>query len=54
MRQESFLDGVAFWAFSAVGRGSESMRLNFSFCPPDTIREGVRRLGVVLKRHIKD
>jgi DNA-binding transcriptional MocR family regulator len=26
------------------------MRLNFSFCPPETIVEGIRRLGVALKK----
>jgi DNA-binding transcriptional MocR family regulator len=25
------------------------MRLNFSYCNPDTIREGITRLGTVLK-----
>jgi DNA-binding transcriptional MocR family regulator len=26
------------------------MRLNFSYCPPDTIREGIRRLGEAIAR----
>jgi len=28
------------------------MRLNFSYCPPETIVEGIRRLGVALKRRL--
>jgi len=30
--------------------GFNAMRLNFSFCPPETIVEGIRRLGVALKK----
>ncbi len=30
--------------------GHNAMRLNFSYCPPDTIVEGIRRLGTALKR----
>jgi DNA-binding transcriptional MocR family regulator len=26
------------------------MRLNFSYSPPDTIEEGIRRLGRAIKR----
>lgn len=55
--KEALEENVAFVpgiAFSARGGGNESMRLNFSYSPPDTIREGIRRLSVVLKRHFKD
>lgn len=30
--------------------GFNAMRLNFSYCPPETIVEGIRRLGVALKK----
>jgi 2-aminoadipate transaminase len=30
--------------------GHNAMRLNFSYCPPETIVEGIRRLGVALKK----
>ncbi|MGQ9467967.1 MAG: aminotransferase-like domain-containing protein [Anaerolineae bacterium] len=30
--------------------GFNAMRLNFSFCPPETIVEGIRRLGTALKK----
>ncbi|HET89572.1 MAG TPA: PLP-dependent aminotransferase family protein [Chloroflexi bacterium] len=32
--------------------GNQAMRLNFSYCPPDVIVEGIRRLGVALKKKI--
>jgi 2-aminoadipate transaminase len=31
--------------------GRSGMRLNFSFCPPDAIREGMARLGRVLREN---
>lgn len=34
--------------------GFDAMRLNFSYCPPETIVEGVRRLGLALKRALGD
>jgi 2-aminoadipate transaminase len=40
--------GVAYvpgHTFHAAGGGERSMRLNFSFCPPPTIDEGIRRLA---------
>nr|HID14207.1 PLP-dependent aminotransferase family protein [Anaerolineae bacterium] len=30
--------------------GHNAMRLNFSYCPPDLIVEGIRRLGMALKK----
>lgn len=36
-------------AFHANGGGNNTMRLNFSYCPPDTIREGSTRLGLLLR-----
>jgi 2-aminoadipate transaminase len=39
-------------AFHARGGGKNTMRLNFSYSTPDTIREGVRRLAETLKETI--
>jgi 2-aminoadipate transaminase len=48
-RKVAFVPGTAFQA----GPGGENtMRINFSFCAPDVIREGVSRLGLVLKEQI--
>jgi 2-aminoadipate transaminase len=41
-RHVAFVPGDSFYF---DGRGSDSMRLNFSCMPPDKIREGIRRLG---------
>lgn len=45
-RKVAFVPGGAF---HANGGGTNTMRLNFSFSPPDTIVEGVRRLSEVFK-----
>jgi 2-aminoadipate transaminase len=45
-RKVAFVPGTAF---HATGGGENTMRLNFSYPSPDTIREGVTRLGVTLK-----
>ena len=34
------------------GRGGSSMRLNFSGVPEDTIREGIRRIGEVIREQV--
>ena len=39
-------------AFHPDGGGQNTMRINYSFSDPDTIREGIRRLGLVLKEAI--
>jgi 2-aminoadipate transaminase len=39
-------------AFHARGGGKNTMRLNFSYSTPDTIREGVKRLAETLKETI--
>jgi 2-aminoadipate transaminase len=39
-------------AFHPSGGGEETLRLNFSYCAPARIEEGIRRLGLVLKRYI--
>ncbi len=38
--------------FHPVGGGENTMRLNFSFPEPDVIREGIARLGNMLKEEI--
>ena len=48
-------DKVAFVpgsAFHPRGGGGNTFRLNFSYCAPDVIEEGIRRLGAVLRRHL--
>lgn len=43
---------VAFvpgFAFHPTGGGENTMRINFSYCNPETIREGITRLGMTLK-----
>ena len=45
----AFVPGAAF---HATGGGDNTMRLNFSYSAPDTIREGITRLGVTLKELI--
>ncbi|MBV6402089.1 MAG: 2-aminoadipate transaminase [Anaerolineales bacterium] len=41
-------------AFHPLGGGKNTMRLNFSYSSPETIREGITRLGVTLKELIAD
>ncbi len=45
-RKVAFVPGGSF---HAGGGGKNTMRLNFSYSDPDTIREGITRLGVTLK-----
>ena len=35
-----------------TGGGEHTCRLNFSYCGPDVIDEGIRRLGSVVKRQL--
>jgi 2-aminoadipate transaminase len=49
-------DNVAFVPGEAAfldGRGRSSMRLNFSGCDEDSIREGVRRIGEVVTEQVE-
>jgi 2-aminoadipate transaminase len=48
-RKVAFVPGGAF---HATGGGKNTMRINFSYSKPDTIREGVNRMGTVLKELI--
>ena len=45
----AYVPGTGFYA---DGTGAGNMRLNFSFPPPDRIREGVRRLAGVMEQEI--
>jgi 2-aminoadipate transaminase len=45
-RKVAFVPGAAF---HATGGGQNTMRINFSYSSPNTIREGVTRLGTTLK-----
>ncbi len=38
-------------SFHPDGRGENSMRLSFSYPPPDVIREGIRRIGKLIKEN---
>ncbi len=48
-RKVAFVPGEAF---HALGGGKNTMRLNFSYSSPDTIREGITRMGTTLKELI--
>jgi 2-aminoadipate transaminase len=48
-RKVAFVPGEAF---HATGGGKNTMRLNFSYSAPETIREGITRLGAALKEVI--
>ncbi|HTX91595.1 MAG TPA: aminotransferase, partial [Anaerolineales bacterium] len=45
-RKVAFVPGESF---HPNGGGKNTMRINFSYSNPDTIREGVTRLGTLLK-----
>jgi 2-aminoadipate transaminase len=45
----AFVPGASFFP---RGGGERTCRLNFSYCRPDVIEEGVRRLGRVIGREI--
>ncbi|MBW3655414.1 MAG: PLP-dependent aminotransferase family protein, partial [Gemmatimonadetes bacterium] len=46
----AYVPGSAFALPGSVA-GRSGMRLNYTFCAPDRIREGIARLGEVLRRH---
>ncbi|HJQ13494.1 MAG TPA: PLP-dependent aminotransferase family protein [Anaerolineales bacterium] len=50
-RKVAFVPGAAF---HPRGGGANTMRINFSYSSPETIREGVRRLAATLKESIKE
>ena len=45
----AYVPGVSFFP-EGDGEGRHNMRLNFSYCKPEVIVEGIRRLGVTLKK----
>src|SRR5690606_38971060 len=45
----AYVPGTGFFA---DGSGRENLRLNFSFPPPERIREGVRRLASVIEQEM--
>ena len=49
-KKVAFVPGVAF---HSDGSGKNTMRLNFSYSSPEVIREGVTRLGLVLKEQVR-
>lgn len=48
----AYVPGINFYP-NADG-GSEAMRLNFSYAKPEVIVEGIKRLGLALKKEISD
>ncbi len=49
-RKVAFVPGAAF---HACGGGQNTMRINFSYSSPETIREGISRLGTTLKELLR-
>jgi len=47
----AYVPGIHF--YPNQDGGNHAMRLNFSYSPPDTIVEGIRRLGVALKKGLQ-
>jgi 2-aminoadipate transaminase len=45
----AFVPGAGFYP---CGGGANTMRLNFSFCKPEIIIEGIARLGIVVKQDL--
>ena len=50
-RKVAFVPGEAF---HPTGGGKNTMRINFSYSNPETIREGITRLGITLKELIRE
>jgi DNA-binding transcriptional MocR family regulator len=48
----AYVPGVHF--YPNEDGGFSAMRLNFSYCGEDTIVEGIRRLGLALKKALSD
>jgi 2-aminoadipate transaminase len=54
--EDALREGVAFVpgkAFHPGPGGENTMRLNFSYCPPDVIDEGIRRLSRVIEKRLQ-
>ncbi len=50
-RKVAFVPGASF---HPNGGGNNTMRINFSYSKPETIREGITRLGVLLKELVAE
>jgi 2-aminoadipate transaminase len=48
----AFVPGDSFYPSNGHA-GSRHMRLNFSYCQPEIIREGIRRLSVAVKMQLR-
>lgn len=48
-KKVAFVPGAAF---HPNGGGKNTMRLNFSYCNPEAIREGITRLGLLLREEV--
>ncbi len=56
LMKEALKENVAYvpgGSFHPLGGGENTMRLNFSFSKPETINEGIARLGKVFKQHMQ-
>jgi 2-aminoadipate transaminase len=49
----AFVPGDSFYANNG-GEGRRHLRLNFSYVPPERIREGIRRLAIALKGQLEE
>lgn len=49
----AFVSGDCFYANNGSGLGHRQMRLNFSYVPPERIREGIRRLSLAVKQQLE-
>lgn len=49
----AFVPGESFYA-SNGHEGNRHMRLNFSYVPPEQIREGIRRLSIAIKSQMEE
>jgi 2-aminoadipate transaminase len=50
MKKVAFVPGSPFFP---GGNGADTMRLNFSYCAPDRIEEGIARLGAVIRQALR-
>jgi 2-aminoadipate transaminase len=46
----AYVPGDSFYPTEGDDEGRHTMRLNFSYCKPEVIVEGIRRLGTALKK----
>ena len=53
MSVKTFLDTNLIVYANDDREGSRHMRLNFSHCEPEQIREGIRRLSVAVKMQLR-